>query len=267
MTRVGVVGCAGRVGQALVREAHEDPTLTLAAASELAGAPAVGRDAGVVAGLGEIGVKVTADEAEVLRASQVVIDFTSPAGSVALARRAAEMGVPLVIGTTGLSADEQRALVEAARKIAIVWAPNMSVGVNVFFRLAGEAARLLGADYSFEIIESHHRHKKDAPSGTALRLAEILAEATPELGPLAGRLRHGREGLAVRQAREIGVHAVRGGDIVGEHTVMYCGDGDRLELTVRASSRQAYARGAMRAARWVVSQGPGLYDMVSVLGI
>lgn len=267
MTRIGITGCAGRMGQALVQETHADPAAVLVAASEVAGHPMLGQDAGVIAGLGALNVVVEADPLALLRASDVVIDFTSPAATAKLARQAVSEQRALVVGTTGLSGDEQQALRAAAAQIPLVWAPNMSVGVNVLFRLAGEAASLLGPSYSLEIIESHHRHKKDAPSGTALRLAEILAEASAQQGPVDKRLRHGRYGLVPREPAEIGMHAIRGGDIVGEHTVMYCGDGERLELTIRASSRQTYARGALRAALWVVEQPPGLYDMFDVLGL
>jgi 4-hydroxy-tetrahydrodipicolinate reductase len=266
MKRIGVVGCSGRMGQMIVREIAAAAGATLGAATELAQSPAIGHDAGALAGTGNTGIVVSADTNALFEAD-VIIDFTSADTTAALAPRAAERGIPLVIGTTGLAASQAQLVREAADRIPIVWAPNMSVGVNVLFKLAAEAARLLGPQYSLEIIESHHRHKKDAPSGTALRLAELLAEATADQGPLAERLRHGREGLAVRQDNEIGVHAIRGGDIAGEHTVMYCGDGERLELTIRASSRQTYAHGAVRAALWVIGQEPAVYDMHDVLGL
>jgi 4-hydroxy-tetrahydrodipicolinate reductase len=266
MKRIAVIGASGRMGQMIVSAIQAADGATLGAATEVATSPAIGQDAGVLAGIGSTGVIVSADS-EALFEADALIDFSTAEATAAMAPRAAAHGIALVVGTTGLEPAQADTLREAATRIPLVWAPNMSVGVNVLFKLAGEAARLLGPDYSLEIVESHHRHKKDAPSGTALHLAQILADATPEQGPLQERLCHGREGLRVRSAHEIGVHAIRGGDIAGEHTVMYCGDGERLELTIRASSRQTYAQGAVRAALWAAGQKPGLYDMHDVLGL
>jgi len=266
--RVAIPGCAGRMGRALVQALAADGELRLGAACEVAGSPAIGQDAGTLAGLAPLGVLVGADPLRLLDAVDGVIDFTTPAASVGMAARCAERGLPLVVGTTGLGEPERAALRRASERIAIVFAPNMSVGVNVLLRLAAEAARLLGPGYELEIVEAHHDQKADSPSGTALRLAEVLAEATAGQGSLEERACYGRQGNVGRRApAEIGIHAVRGGDIVGEHTVFYCTTGERLELTHRASSRQTFAGGAVRALRWTQGRAPGLYDMQDVLGI
>ena len=266
MTRVAIPGCAGRMGRALVQALAEAEDLELCAASEAAGSPALGADAGTLAGLAPLGVTVTADPEQLLAAAEGVINFTAPAASLEMARRCAERGLPLVVGTTGLSADQRGRLVEAARRIPLVFAANMSVGVNVLLRLCAEAARLLGPGWDIEIVEAHHDRKADAPSGTALRLAEVLAEATG--GGLEQRAQHGRRGqTGARRPEEIGLHALRGGDIVGEHTVYLCTSGERLELTHRASSRRTFAAGALRALRWARGRRPGLYDMEHVLGL
>ena len=201
-----------------------------------------------------------------LAAAEVCIDFTLPESTVEHAGACRSRGCPMVIGTTGLSAGQLAALADAARDVAVVHAPNMSVGVNLCFKLLGIAARALGDGVDVEIIEAHHRHKVDAPSGTAVRMGEIIAA---ELGrDLAECAVYGREGhTGARDRRTIGFETIRAGDIVGEHTVMFGGDGERIELTHRSSSRANYAAGAVRAARWVVSRPPGLYDMQDVLGL
>lgn len=267
MTGVAIIGCAGRMGQMLVREVQAAEGMHVSAASESAGATALGQDAGLVAGIEALGVPVASDVDALLSQADVAIDFTVPENTAAVAPLAARHGTPLVVGTTGLDARQQETLNRASNEIAVVWAPNMSVGVNVLLRLVAEAAQLLGSDYALEIVEAHHRHKKDAPSGTALRLAEVLASATANQGTLEQRACYGRRGVGLRPPAEIGIHTVRGGDIVGDHTVMYCGDGERLELTHRASSRQTFACGAVRAARWVLDRPAGLYDMHDVLGL
>jgi len=267
MIRVGVLGCAGRMGQMLVREVAADSEMTLSSGCEVPGVAAIGQDAGRLAGIGELGVTVGSDLAQLVEQSQTIIDFTTPNSTAQLAPKAAACGVALVVGTTGLNPEQSTALRAAAEQTAVVWAPNMSVGINVLLRLVAEATRLLGPDYDLEIVEAHHRHKKDAPSGTARRLAEVVAEASADRGSLQSRACYGRHGMGQRPATEIGIHTVRGGDIVGDHTVMYCGDGERLELTHKASSRQTFARGAVRAVRWVRGRAPGLYDMQDVLGL
>ena len=265
--KVGVVGAAGRMGRMLAAEALAAPGIALCAVFEREGHPELGRDMGLLLGQGELGVPLGADLGALVAAVDVVIDFSAPVLTARLAPLAAEHGTRLVIGTTGLSAEQRAALHAASEAVATVWAPNMSVGVNVLFRLVGEAARLLGLDYDIEIVEAHHKHKQDAPSGTALRLAEIAAAATPGGGPLVERLKHGRQGVDPHRPHQIGMHAVRAADIVGDHTVVLATEGERVELTHRASSRQTFSRGALRAARWVATQTPGLYDMQDVLGL
>ncbi|HEY0840502.1 MAG TPA: 4-hydroxy-tetrahydrodipicolinate reductase, partial [Vulgatibacter sp.] len=203
-------------------------------------------------------------EAALARGADVVVDFTSPEATVSHARICTAKGTPLVVGTTGLSPDDRGAIEEAAARIPIVLSPNMSVGMNLLFRVVAEAGSAL-SDFDAEIVEIHHRHKKDAPSGSALRLARSIAEGRGDGS--SGELVHGRHGqTGERQAGPIGMHALRGGDVAGDHTVFFLGPGERLELTHRASSRAAFAAGAVRAARWVAGKAPGLYSMQDVLG-
>jgi 4-hydroxy-tetrahydrodipicolinate reductase len=264
-TRIAVVGAAGRMGRAIVRVIAETPAAALAAAVERAGAPELGGDAGTLAGVGALGVALDAKLPDA-DAAEVWIDFSAPAAAVANARAAAAAGARLVVGTTGLGAAERDAIAAVAKQTAIVLAPNMSVGVNVLVQLVADAARALGPGFDIEIVEAHHRAKRDAPSGTALRLAEALAEATNrDLGRTARYERHGD--IGPRTAEEIGIQTIRGGDVVGDHTVFFLGNGERLELTHRASSRDTFARGAVRAALWLAGRGPGLHDMGAVLGL
>ena len=268
MIRVAIPGCAGRMGRALVQAVTAADDMALAAATEAPGAPTVGQDAGTVAGLLPLGVTISDDAAALVDGVDGIIDFSAMAVTLALAPQCAEAGLPLVIGTTGFDAGQLEALRQAAARAPLVLAPNMSVGVNVLFKLVDRAARLLGEGYDLEVVESHHHNKLDAPSGTARRIVEVLAEATAEQGAQADRERHGRVGdVGARPATEIGIHAVRGGDIVGEHTVMFCGEGERVEITHKASSRQTFARGALRALRWAHGREPGFYDMQDVLGL
>jgi 4-hydroxy-tetrahydrodipicolinate reductase len=234
--RIALIGARGRMGQ----------TIRAVAPAE---------NAEVVAAF-DIGDEITA------RAADVIIDFSSPEAAEQLCSAATDLRTPLVIGTTGHSAEQRHLLETAARTIPLVLASNFSVGVNALFSLAEKAAKILGQGFDVEIVETHHRKKKDAPSGTAKTLAEIL-QRTRDLAIL----RHGREGIVgARDKSEIGIHSVRGGDVVGDHTVIFAGDGERLELTHRASSRETFARGALRAARWVIGKPPGLYTMADVLG-
>lgn len=268
MIRVAIPGCAGRMGRALVQAVVLATDMQLAAATEAPGSPALEQDAGTVAGLPPLGVPVRGDNRALLQGADGVIDFSARQVTLALAPACAEAGVPLVVGTTGFADDELQLLDRAAQQIPLVLAPNMSIGVNVLFRLVQQAALLLGQGYDLELVEAHHHHKLDAPSGTARRIVEILAETTASQGSAEERTRHGREGdVGARPAAEIGVHAVRGGDIVGEHTVMFCGSGERVELTHKATSRQTFAGGALRALRWACQQQPGRYDMQDVLGL
>jgi 4-hydroxy-tetrahydrodipicolinate reductase len=264
MANVVVTGAAGRMGIQIIRMVKE-AGLTLSGAVERPGYPA-GQDAGAVAGVGPNGVTIVNSLDKALAGADVVIDFTSFEASVRHAATCAEKGVALVIGSTGFNADAKSRVAEAAKKVPVVLSPNMSVGVNVMFDLVRRAAAVLGEGYDIEMVELHHKLKKDAPSGTAMRLAEVAAEARG-LDP-AKELNYGRHGMiGERPAREIGVQTIRGGDIVGEHTVFYCGTGERLEITHRATSREQFARGAVRAAAWLVGKPAGLYDMADVLGL
>ena len=264
--RIAVPGAAGKMGKMILKVISETPSAELVAAVERLGSPVLGQDAGLVAGLGELGVTIRSELDDALTNAQVIIDFTAPAATAWTVSRAAEHEVAVVIGTTGLGEAEKRAVWQASERIPIVLSANMSLGVNVLFGLLAQAARALGNDYDVEIVELHHRQKKDAPSGTALAMASVVAEALErDLGKVA---RYGREGqVGARTPEEIGVLAVRGGDIVGDHTAYFCGLGERLEITHRASSRETFARGAVRAAGWLRDRDPGLYDMQDVLGL
>jgi 4-hydroxy-tetrahydrodipicolinate reductase len=264
--RVAVPGAGGKMGRMILKVISETPAAELVAAIERTESPLLGQDAGLVAGIGALGVRIQAELDDALSNADVIIDFTAPSATAWTVSRAAEHEVGVVIGTTGLGEAEKRAVWQASERIPIVLSANMSLGVNVLFGLIAQAARALGKDYDVEVVELHHRQKKDAPSGTALAMASVLAEALErDLGKVA---RYGREGqVGPRSADEIGVLAVRGGDIVGEHTAYFCGLGERLEITHRASSRETFARGAVRAAEWLRDRDPGLYDMQDVLGI
>ncbi len=264
MIRIVIAGAAGRMGRILLGLVLEADDLELSGAVEAADHPALGTDAGVLAGAGGTSgvVLATALPAE----ADVAIDFSLPEGSLALVEACAARGLPVVVGTTGFTPEQRAQLAAAGQKAPVLLSPNMSVGVNVLFRAAADLARALGPEYDVEIVEAHHRYKKDAPSGTALALGEAVAEATGRDLETAGRYGRGR-GPAPRTGGEIGVHAVRGGDIVGEHTVLYAGCGERIELRHVAHSRETFARGALRAARWLADRGPGLYSMQDVLAL
>ena len=254
------------MGRMLVQTVCAEEDLSVAAAVEREGDPHVGADAGTVAGIGEIGVRIEGALDRALAVSDVCIDFTLPKPTVEHARACRLQRRAMVIGTTGLSPDQLAALENAARDIPIVHAPNMSVGVNLCFKLLDVAARALGDSVDIEVIEAHHRDKVDAPSGTAVRMGEIIAAALGR--DLADCAIYGREGhTGIRDRETIGFETIRAGDIVGEHTVMFAGDGERIELTHRAASRANFAAGAVRAARWIVHRPPGLYDMQDVLGL
>ena len=263
MIHVTVSGAAGRMGRTLVRLIQESDDLKLVGAIEAAGHPCLGNDAGVLAGVGEAGVRLSSAMPEKL---DVLIDFSLPEGSIQQIEACAAAGTPCVVGTTGFSPNHRDRIAAAAKKTAIVLSPNMSVGVNVLFHAAADLARTLGPDYDIEIVEAHHRFKKDAPSGTAIKVAEEIAKATGR--NLNEAAVHGRgPGHGVRQPGEIGFHSVRGGDIVGEHIIYYTALGERLELKHVAHNRDTFGRGALRAARWVADRGPGLYSMADVLGL
>lgn len=269
MKNIVIVGAAGRMGKILVRlvQAGIEPGLKLSGAVDLWDCADLGKDAGLVAGAGEAGVLITSDLAALLPAGDVVIDFSAHHGTSGNAPRVAAAGKGLVIGTTGLNADEKKAVEQAAQKIPVVLAPNMSLGMNLLFALVRKAAEALkGKGYDVEIIERHHRRKKDSPSGTAIGLGEAAADGYG--WDLKKTAVDGRRGLVgERPVEQIGFHAVRGGDIVGDHTVLFAADGECLELSHRATSRDAFARGALRAAAWVAGRTPGLYSMRDVLGV
>ncbi len=265
--RIGVPGAAGKMGRMIIKVIAETPTCELVAAIERPQSAELGQDAGVLAGLPPSHVVVSKDLDEAMGRADVLIDFTAPSATAWTVSRAAERGeIAMVIGTTGLGEAELKAVEKASEKIPIVLSANMSLGVNVLFGLLAQAAKALGPAYDVEIVELHHRLKKDSPSGTAMAMAHVLADALErDLGKVA---KYGREGqVGARTQKEIGVLAVRGGDIVGEHTAYFCGLGERLELTHRASSRETFARGAVRAAEWLRDRDPGLYDMQDVLGL
>jgi 4-hydroxy-tetrahydrodipicolinate reductase len=252
------------MGRALIEACQQADGIRVAAASEWSGSSVLGADAGEVAGVGPIGVPIAAGLEET--DFDVLIDFTRPEATLAHLAFCRAAGRRMVIGTTGLDATGRDAIRRAAEDVAIVFAPNMSVGVNLCFKLLDIAARVLGDEVDVEIIEAHHRHKVDAPSGTALRMGEVVADALGrDLGDCAV---YGRQGVTGERRREtIGFETIRAGDIVGEHTVMFAGLGERVEITHRATSRMTFARGAVRAAGWVMGQGSGLFDMQDVLGL
>ena len=262
--KIAVAGASGRMGRMLIEAVLGAHDLELVAALDVAASGCIGQDAGALAGMPGCGVKVTA--AGPAAPADCLIDFTRPEGTLAHLEHCAAAGTRMVIGTTGFTAEHRRLIEEAAGRIAIVFAPNMAIGVNAAFRLAEVAAGILGDAYDVEIIEAHHRHKVDAPSGTALRLGEVVAGALGR--DLKDCAMHGRAGLTgERDTKTIGFHAVRGGDIVGDHTVMFAGAGERLEITVRSQSRLTYATGALRACRFLKDKKVGLYDMQDVLGL
>jgi 4-hydroxy-tetrahydrodipicolinate reductase len=266
MITVGIAGAAGKMGQALVRAVAEHEQLSLAAAWERPGEAHVGQDAGWVAGAGSLSVPIADSPQAALRACQVVIDFTAPEATLALLDAARAQRCALVIGTTGFSAEQLERLRGYGGALPIVYATNFSLGVNLLWALARQAAAILGPAFDAEIIEAHHNQKKDAPSGTALTLLEAICQGRG-LDPKR-HARFGRQGQSGARPRdEIGVHAVRAGDIVGDHTVLFAGPGERLELRHQAHSRDTFARGAARAAAWIHGQAPGCYSLAEVLGL
>jgi 4-hydroxy-tetrahydrodipicolinate reductase len=266
MVRAAVAGIAGRMGSRIAQLVRESDGIGLAGVFEHPAHPAVGKDVAEVIGGSPGGIKICGNINEVLGEADVVIDFTNASASLGHLQAAAAKKVPMVVGSTGFSAEQMAQARELSRNIPCVLTPNMSMGVNVLFKVVADVTRLLGSGFDVEIVEAHHRLKKDAPSGTALKLAQIVAGALErELDQVGVFARHGL--IGERTSQEIGIQTLRGGDIVGEHTVMFAGLGERIELTHRAHSRDNFARGAVRAALWVVRQPPGLYDMQNVLGI
>ena len=256
--KVAIAGAGGKMGRALIEAVQADGSLTLGAALDVGGSAALGTKVG--------NVIVGSDIQAAVSAADLLIDFTRPEGTIAHVDACAAAGKSMVIGTTGFSPAQLARITDAARRIPIVLSPNFAVGVNVVFRLAQTAAKALGDSYDVEIIEAHHRQKVDAPSGTALMLRKLVASALGrDLDQVAS---HGREGdVGARPAKEIGFHAIRGGDIVGEHTVVFAGTGERVEVAVRSQSRMTYAHGALRAVKFLQGKKNGLYDMQDVLGL
>jgi 4-hydroxy-tetrahydrodipicolinate reductase len=266
MIRVAITGAAGRMGKVLAEAVQASEGLSLGAAVVHPESTLIGADAGEVAGVGRLGVAISGSLADVVDDFDLLVDFTFPALTLENLEICRLHGKQMVIGTTGLNDAEKEQITKAAGTIPVVFAPNMSVGVNVALNLLQTAARVLGDDYDVEIIETHHRHKKDAPSGTALRMGEVVADA------LGRNLKecavYGREGFTgERSVTEIGFETVRAGDVVGDHTVLFAGIGERIEISHKASSRMTFAKGAMRAALWLSGKPPGLYDMQDVLAL
>ncbi len=263
--RIAIAGASGRMGHMLIEAVLAAPDLQLAGALDIDGSPALGQDAGAFAGR-HTGVAITSDLHAGLANAQVLIDFTRPAGTLVHLAACRELGVKAVIGTTGFSAEQKAAITAHAAQCAVVFAPNMSVGVNVVLKLLDQAARALSQGYDIEVIEAHHRHKVDAPSGTALQMGEVLAAALGR--DLKDCAVYAREGVTgERDPSTIGFSAIRGGDIVGDHTVLFAGTGERIEISHKSSSRAGYAQGSLRAARFLAAHATGLFDMNDVLGL
>ena len=264
--RIGVAGCAGRMGRMLMQTVLETTGASLVGGLEATGHFAVGGDLGALAGVAPTGIRVGDDPSQLFAVADVVIDFSSPAATFENAGNAEEHGTALVVGTTGLGVEHREALTEAARRVPVLVAANMSVGVNVLLGLTRRVAGILGPDYDIEIVEMHHRHKVDAPSGSALALGQAAADGRGiALEEAAVRVRDGYTGERLKGT--IGFATLRGGDVVGEHTVIFAGEGERLEFTHRTSSRAIFAKGAVRAALWCAGRPPGLYSMRDVLGL
>ncbi len=266
MTRIIVSGAAGKMGRRIVALALAEREFKLAGALEAKKHPEIGKDAGSLAGLEPAGVLISDNAEKMIAAGDCLIEFSGPEATISHLTVCLDLKKPVVIGTTGLNEEQRKIVTTAAASIPIVFSPNMSVGVNVLFKLVEEATARLGPGYEIEIVEAHHHAKKDAPSGTAKKIAEIVAKKRNQVLEKVGCW--GRKGLVgARRPEEIGIHAVRAGDIVGEHTVIFCAPGERIELIHRAHSRDAFARGALAAAKFITGKKPGLYGMEDVLGI
>lgn len=261
-----ICGAGGRMGQMLVREIAKTSGCVLSGAIDRPGAESIGKDAGTLAGLEPLGVSIADDAAPIIAKADAVIDFTSPAGTVDHARLCAQAGAAHIIGTTGMSSKDEEALGLAGRHVPVVYAPNMSAGVNLLLAITKKVAAALGPEFDIEIVEMHHRHKVDAPSGTALGLGKAAAAGRAVAhDDVAVLSREGQTGA--REAGAIGYATLRGGDVVGEHSVIFAGEGERIELTHKAASRSIFSAGAVRAALWTRDRKPGLYSMMDVLGM
>ena len=266
MTRIAITGASGRMGRALLEAGQATDGVEVTAAIERSGSTVVGADAGEVAGIGNLSVAIVDDVASITDDFDVLIDFTRPDVTLANLAVCRATGKKIVIGTTGFDDAGKQAITDAANDIGVVFAPNMSVGVNLCFKLLDLAARVMGDEVDIEVIEAHHRHKIDAPSGTALRMGEVVADALGR--DLSDCAVYGREGnTGERDRKTIGFETIRAGDIVGEHTVMFADIGERVEITHKASSRMTFANGAVRASKWLMDRDTGLFDMHDVLGL
>lgn len=265
MIKAIVTGSAGRMGIRIINIINETDGIKLVGAAEKRGSKFIGKDSGDVAGTGKNGIIISDDIVETIKGCDVLIDFTSPASSVEYLYTAAEEKKAIVIGTTGFSDEQLKRINDLSKEVRCVLSPNMSVGVNVMFKAIKDIAKILGDGYDVEIIEAHHRMKKDAPSGTAMKIAEIIAASlNRDISKVGVYARKGA--IGERKKDEIGIQTIRGGDIVGEHTVIFAGIGERLEITHRAQSRDNFAKGAVTAAMWIVGRPPGIYNMQDVLG-
>ncbi|HEX9756464.1 MAG TPA: 4-hydroxy-tetrahydrodipicolinate reductase [Nitrospiria bacterium] len=265
MAKVTIYGAAGKMGQRLMRLACETKGIQLVGAVEHSGHPLLGQDVGQLIGAKQTGITLTANLTEALNKAEVLIDFSTTEATLNSLQTASFLKKPMVIGTTGFTEKEVNRIKNFSKTIPCVMAPNMSVGVNVLFKLLEEVVPILGEDYDIEIIEAHHRHKKDAPSGTAMKMAQIVAKALRrDLNEVARYSRHGL--IGERKEKEIGIQTIRAGEIVGEHTVLFAGPGETLEIKHQAFNRDNFARGALEAARWIVGKPPGHFDMLDVLG-
>lgn len=266
MIKVAITGATGRMGKALIEAVHANENTQVSVALERPGSTVIGADAGEIAGVGTLGVALVDDVNKVTNEFDVLIDFTRPEVTLVNLEACRQAGKSIVIGTTGFTDEQKQQITDAAKDISVVFAPNMSVGVNLCLKLLDMAARVMGNDVDIEVIEAHHRHKIDAPSGTALRMGEVVADALGR--DLKECAVYGREGnTGERERGTIGFETIRAGDIVGEHTVMFADIGERVEITHKASSRMTFANGAVRAASWVMRHQSGLYDMMDVLNL
>jgi 4-hydroxy-tetrahydrodipicolinate reductase len=266
MIRIAIAGAAGRMGQTLIKACSDADGMRITTAVERKGSPSVGRDAGLVAGLPQLNVMIRDDLSSAVGDFDVLIDFTRPEATLSHLAICLQHNKRMVIGTTGFTSEQRERITRAAEQMAIVMAPNMSVGINLCLKLLQVAARTIGGDTDIEIIEAHHRHKADAPSGTALRMGEVIADTLGR--DLDDCAVYGRQGMTgERERKTIGFSTIRAGDIVGEHTVLFADEGERVEISHKASSRLTFAKGAVRAAAWIAPKGRGLYDMQDVLGI
>jgi len=264
MKRIAIYGAAGKMGINLVKAIQKNSGAQLTVAIEQSGHEMIGQDIGIIAGLKKFDILISDDLYDATKNFEVLIDFTRPEASLGALKICQEVKRPMVIGTTGFNAEQKTLISAAAQDIPIVFSPNMSIGVNLCFKILDLTARILGDEFDIEIIEAHHRSKVDAPSGTALRMGEIIAAAQGR--DLSGCAIYGRKGnTGIRASNTIGFSSIRAGDIVGEHSVLFAGEGERIEITHRASTRMNFAYGAVRAALWITEQPPGLYDMQDVL--